>query len=93
MTLSLADLLVLALATYSLAHFIVYEDAPFKLMARFRARYPLGGLMTCVRCCGFWCAVFWLLLWQTPAAPLAYPFAIIGGALMLAAFSGVQHFS
>lgn len=88
---SLADLLILALATWRLAYLISKENAPFNLMGRFRTRFPLGGGSSCIYCVSVWCAAFWLILWQTPLRPLVYLFAISGAALMLATYSGVNH--
>jgi hypothetical protein len=91
MILSLPDLLILALATWYLAHAIVKTHGPFKLFATLRERYPLGGLLTCLHCAALWIALLLLLLWQTPAQPVIYVPAVAGAALMLATYTGASH--
>lgn len=85
------DLLVLILAAWRTAHLLVSEDAPFRLMARVRARTTLGGLLTCIKCASVWTAALMLVLWFTPLVPLVWVAAISGGALMLASYTGVNH--
>lgn len=88
MSLTPFDLLVLSLATWRLAYLITKESGPFHLAERFRARFPLGGLTTCLKCASVWCALFWLAVWQMPAAPVVYVFAVSGAALMLGTYIG-----
>lgn len=84
------NLLILSLASWRLAYLATREDAPFKLAVRFRTRYPLGGLTTCLYCAGMWTAALMYILWLTPLAPIVTIFAIAGGALMLATYTGVN---
>lgn len=88
--LQLPDLLVIVLAAWRLAYLAVREDAPFRLMARFRARTTLGGMLTCIYCSSVWTAALTLLLWHWGMHIVVLIFAISGGALMLAAFTGVN---
>lgn len=88
---TLTDILILSLATWRLAYLISKEDAPFKLMARFRTRFPLGGGTACIYCSSVWAAIgLWLLL-QTPLFPLVYILAASGGAMMLWRYTGGEH--
>lgn len=88
---SLLDLLILGLAAWRLAHLITSESGPFNLAGRFRSRFPLGGLTTCLKCASVWTAAIVFLLGMTPLYPLVWVLAISAASLMLASFSGVQH--
>lgn len=88
---SLLELLILALAAWRLAYLITAESGPFNLVGHFRSRFPLGGLTTCLKCASVWTAALVYLLGMTPLYPLVWVLAISGAALMLAAYSGVQH--
>ena len=88
---TIPDLLILALATWRVSYLITSEDAPFQLAAKFRAKFPLGGLSTCIKCAGVWVAIMMYLLWYTSLQPIVVISAIAGGALMLASFTGVHH--
>jgi hypothetical protein len=85
------DLLIIALAAWRLAYLLTKESAPFNLMGRFRTRYPLGGLLTCIYCASVWTALLCMGLYLTPLAPVVWIFAISGGALMLASWTGANH--
>lgn len=89
--LSPLDALILMLATWRMAHLLVNEDAPFRVMARLRERTTLGGLLTCIKCASVWMAALMLALWFTPLVWLVWIAAISGGALMLASYTGVTH--
>lgn len=90
-SLSLLDLLILSLATWRIAYLVTKEAAPFQIMAKIRARWTLGGLLTCIYCSSVWAAMLMLLLWLTPLQPMVYVAAISGAALMLASYSGANH--
>ena len=85
------DLLIIVLATWRVSYLVTREDAPFRLAAKLRARFPLGGLTTCIYCVSVWVAAGLYLLWLTPAQVIVTMLAISGGALMLASYSGVHH--
>jgi hypothetical protein len=54
------DLVVLALATWRVTHFIVSEDGPFDFMSRIRTRLAnvgVGRLLSCAKCLSLWIAV------------------------------------
>lgn len=85
------DLLILVLATWRLAYLIAKEDAPLRLMARLRARFPLGGLTTCQYCASVWAAAGLYLLMLTPAVWIVYILAISGGAMLLYRYTGGDH--
>lgn len=99
------DLLTLALATWYLSYVIVKLDSPFHLLGRARtwatarATLPDGTLqpgsvgdwLSCVYCVSpYVAAVLWLVS-LTPLAPLLYPFAIAGAALLLHKYVGGFH--
>lgn len=88
---TLTDFLILALATWRTAHLAVNEDAPFRLMARIRARTMLGGALNCVYCMSIWTAALMLALWFTPLQPVVMAMALSGAALMLRSYTGVNH--
>ena len=90
MTLSLLDLLVIALATWRLAFLLAREDAPFALLKRLRAKTTLGGLLNCLMCASIWCAALCYVLWQTPLQPIVVIAALSGAALMLASYTGAN---
>lgn len=82
------DLLILSLATFSMAYLLVREDAPFKLMAKLRAVSTFGGLLSCIHCSAFWCAILCYVLLSTPLAPIVYVFAIRGGMQFMYRYTG-----
>lgn len=93
MNLTIIDFLLIALAGYRLAHLLVYEDAPFALAKRLRARTTLGGLLSCVWCAGFWmCLLAYLALrfGDQVGYGLVLVLAANAGGLMLASFSGAS---
>lgn len=85
---SLLDLLILMLAAWRTAYFVAKESGPFAFMDTLRARWHTN-LLTCVYCASFWTGLLCWLLWQTPLQPAVVVFAISGGALMLASYTGV----
>lgn len=91
MNLTALEYLILAVAAWRLAHLLVHEDAPFRLMARLRERTTFGGVLTCVNCACMWTAALMLALWYTPSLRLPVVIvAISGAALMLATYTGVR---
>lgn len=90
---TLPDLLVLALAAWRLAYLLVREDAPWRVFARLRTRFPLGGLLDCVYCASIWTAAGMMLLWNIGGVGQVFVvvLAISGAGLMLATFSGVAY--
>jgi len=85
------DILILALAAWRLAYLITRENGPYDVAGRFRSRFPLGGLTSCIYCASVWTALATYLLYMTPAQPLVIVAAISGAALMLASYTGVNH--
>lgn len=90
-TLTPFELTVLALASWRLAYFVTREDAPFKLMARFRSYSTLGGLLDCIYCASIWTAIACYIALQTPLAPLVSIAAVSGLAMLLWRFTGGSH--
>ena len=86
------DLLIVSLAAWRLAYLIVREDAPFRVMARLRARTTLGGLLTCIYCCSIWSAGGALILYQAGGVwqMIVFVLSVSAAALMLASYTGVN---
>lgn len=82
------DLLIIALATWRCAMMIAREYGPFHVFEKVRARWPLGGLMTCTYCLSVWFALALYLLAQTAFIPVVYVLAISGGAMLMHRFTG-----
>lgn len=85
------DYVIIALATWRLAYFIAREDGPWLIAQRIRARFPLGGLTSCLYCASFWTGALAFGLWLTPLQPIVVILALSGAALMLASYTGVNH--
>lgn len=85
------DLLILALATWYIAHVITRTDGPYAVFRKLRQAMPMGGLLTCINCAAIWIAVGLWVVWQTPIAALVLPFAVAGAGLMIGAYSGATH--
>ena len=91
MVISTLDLLVIALSAWRLAFMLVKEEGPFHIFERARARFALGGLLTCVYCASVWTAALSWGLLQTSLAPIIYILAASGLALMLQRYVGFDH--
>lgn len=95
---TLAELLIVALAAYRLAHLLTIEDGPWDVFEKLRrmAGLPapgnpvnveqlsvLGGVLNCFWCCSFWtAAIFWAVA-QVWMPPVEI-FAAAGAVLILA---------
>jgi hypothetical protein len=88
---NLPDLVVLALATFYLAHAITASDGPFRAFARLREHWPLGGLTTCLVCVSVWLALVFYAVLQTPLAWLVQAIAPAGAAVLLWRYTGANH--
>lgn len=84
---NLLDFLLLSIATWRLSYMIVKEDGPYNILTRFRARFSLGGLTTCIYCLSVWIAALLYVVFIY-AAPIVYVLAVSGGALMLRSYTG-----
>lgn len=84
------DWAMLAAAAWRLAYLLVYEEAPWRLAARLRARFPDSPLQ-CLYCTSVWAAALLWLVWHTPARPLVDVLAISGLALLLWRYTGGAH--
>jgi len=88
------DFLLIALASWLTAYYLVKSSAPFNLFGRLRAwageKKPgnLAEMLDCIYCTSFWTALFWCIIWLTPLRILVYPFAVAGAGLMLHRFTG-----
>lgn len=90
----LALLLILALACWRMAHFLVRDSGPFRVMSRIRRITKLGGLLSCKVCASVWTAALAWLLWESGSVVgrgIVMTAAVSGGALMIATYSGVNH--
>lgn len=87
---SVAELLILSLATWRLAHLLAREEGPFALVKAFRER--VGGALACLYCASVWCAAL-LLLAQQVAPMVIWVLAISGGALLLHRYTGGDYAS
>ena len=85
------DLLIIALATWRAARLLTQEDGPFDSIAKFRTRYPLGGLMTCIYCMSIWVGSGAYLLWYYSVPHVLEIGAIAGAAMLLHRHTGGNH--
>ena len=90
-TLTALDVALIACAVWRASYALTKESGPFAVFARIRARFPLGGLTTCIKCAGWWIALLFVVLYATPLRPLVIVFGVSGLALMVAAYTGVAH--
>ncbi len=91
MNLSLPDFIILALATWYLAHALTKTHGPFNAFESIRKRFSLGGLTTCMHCSAVWIAALLWAAWQTPLQPLVYFPAIAGLAIGFGSWTGASH--
>lgn len=84
----LLDLIILSIATWRLAFFVVYETGPFAFMSKLRGKHDLGGLLTCIKCASVWSALVMFLLYISPATVVVWIASISGLALMLSSYTG-----
>lgn len=54
--------LLMFLATYRVARFLVVDGGPFQIMTRLRDRYEIG-ILHCIHCAGMWIAPIMYLLY------------------------------
>lgn len=84
------DFIVLSLAAWRLAYFVVKEDGPFDAAKAVRARTTFGGLLTCIYCMSVWTAALVYVTWLV-FPPLVWIFALSGGAMMFWRWTGGEH--
>jgi hypothetical protein len=81
-----------ALATWRVAHMVAYEDGPFDIIVRLRARAGdslFGGLMDCIYCLTVWVAVpftVWVVRGRRNTVPVSI--AMSGAACLLERVAG-----
>ncbi len=94
MTLMLAEIVLLSLATWRVSVALYYEYGPWDWFARLRTRAGVydpdkgfwGKQLSCFWCCSFWAALIVLLLWV-----LCWPFVVVlalSGAVTILAKGG-----
>lgn len=82
------DLAILTLATWYAAYSVATKGGPWNVFEWLRQHVPLGGLTQCIVCLAFWFGAAFYLLSLTPLAPVVYPFAAAGGAILLYRYTG-----
>lgn len=89
-TLDAFSFTVIALAGLRLAYAITQEDLPFHIGTTLRARFPLGGLTSCIKCASIWTSALMLLVWYLDGAwyVVVYVFALSGAGLVIRSFTG-----
>lgn len=85
------EFLIVALAGWRAAYFITKESGPFRIAARLRQRWPLGGLTRCLYCASVWTAAAAYGIWLTPLSPIVFVLALSAAGLMLANFTGMTY--
>lgn len=95
------DLLLIVLATYALAWFVARMSGPWGFMLNIRKALgtPPGAAndyQWCWKCAAFWAGLLMLVCWYwQPAQPYGYwwvvLWAVLGGAVMLASWTGANH--
>lgn len=93
-SLTLLDLLLLALSCWRLSYMLVKEDGPFRLFANLRTLilvnigHSTPNVFNCIMCMSVWVAALVLLIY--PFAPIVvWWLSISGAALMLMSYTGV----
>lgn len=81
-------MLLLALATWRLAHMLAEEDGPFNVFGELRFRLPgeLGTGAVCMWCNSVWIGALWALAWYVAAdlvLYLALPWALSAASIGL----------
>lgn len=82
------ELIVIIAATWHLAQLVTSEAGPYDALTRFRQRYALGGLTTCIKCFSPWAGAIVLFLWIIGLNGVVWILGISGAALMLRAYTG-----
>jgi hypothetical protein len=85
------DLILLALATFYLAHAISASYGPWHVFEWLRVHLPLGGLTACLVCLSVWLAAGLYVLMQTALAPVVYVLAIAGLSVLAWRYTGGEH--
>jgi hypothetical protein len=88
---SIAELLILACATWYISFVLTRLPGPFGVFARMRER-PQFGIMKCIYCLSFWIAIALYVLMYNDFEELVWILGICGGAHMLASFTGVNYY-
>lgn len=87
----MTDAIIIALASWYLAHTITLESGPFNAFGRLRVwanrnGAPKGSFaeaITCIYCMAFWSSALLYAIWAlTPFQPIVYVFAAAGGVLV-----------
>jgi hypothetical protein len=85
------DLLLIALATFYLAHAVSSTYGPWHVFEWLRDHLPLGGLTQCLVCLSPWSAGLFYGLLLTPAAPLVWILAAAGLSVLAWRYTGGDH--
>lgn len=85
------DLVLLALATFYVAHAVSSMHGPFGAFETLRTRLPLGGLTGCMVCLSFWSGAFFYLMLLLNAVWLVWIAAAAGASVLLYRYTGGAH--
>jgi hypothetical protein len=83
------DLLLLALATYTVTDILVNRGLPFNVLGRLRDSHD-WQLLRCFYCSAFWAGIAIYLVWLLNPQVVA-PLALSGGAILLWRYTGGNH--
>lgn len=84
------DCIIVTLAALYTAQVMTASHGPFDIFDKLREKLPLGGLTSCFWCMIPWVSMIYLLMYRYLPICL-YPFAVAGGAMVIRAYTGVQH--
>lgn len=76
-------LLILGLASFRIARFVVLEDGPFEFMGRIRRRWQESALLHCLHCFGIYSSVLVVLIFIFFGANWLLLFLAVAGLVSL----------
>lgn len=85
------DLIVLALATFYVAHALANTHGPFGAFGDLRQKLPLGGLTSCMVCLSPWAAAIFYLMLTTGSGWVVWIFAVAGASVFAFRWTGGDH--
>ena len=71
------SLLLMFLATYRVARFLVADDGPYQVMTKLRDRYEIG-ILHCIHCASVYVSIFVYLLYVKGLETVVIVLAIAG---------------
>lgn len=82
------DFLMLALATFYVAHAVANTHGPFGAFGDLRQKLPIGGLTSCLVCLSPWAAAFFYICLLSGATWLVWLFAGAGASVFVYRWTG-----